>query len=72
MQRPVPKRPGCLEVMSFAQFLAVCRRSQWTKHVRKRNRFMCYDSVAERRSFQSGHSKEGIRWDTSQNYIDMQ
>ena len=33
---------------------------------------MCYHSVAERCSFQSGHSKEGIRWDTSQNYIDIQ
>jgi transposase-like protein len=31
---------------------------------RKRNRFMCYYSVAERCSFQSGNSKEGTRWDT--------
>ena len=31
----------------------------------KRNKFMCYDSVAERCSFQSGYSKEGSRWDTS-------
>jgi len=27
------------------------------KHGGKRNRFMCYDSVAERYSFQSGYSK---------------
>jgi hypothetical protein len=33
--------------------------------MRKRNRFMCYYSVAERCSFQSGNSKEGTRWDTS-------
>ena len=31
----------------------------------KRNRFMCYNSVAERCAFQSGSSKEGSRWDTS-------
>ncbi len=31
----------------------------------KRNRFMCYDSVAERCSCQSGYSKEGSRWETS-------
>ena len=38
----------------------------------KRHRFMCYYSVAARCSFQPGHSKEGICWDTSQNYIDIQ
>jgi hypothetical protein len=32
---------------------------------RKRNRFMCSYSVAERCSFQSGNSKEGPRWGTS-------
>jgi hypothetical protein len=32
---------------------------------RKRNRFMCYYSVAERCSFQSGKSKDGTRGDTS-------
>ena len=32
---------------------------------RKRNRFMCYDSVAERGSRQSGSSKSGSCWDTS-------
>ena len=37
----------------------------------KRNRFMCYYSVAARCSFQSGHSQEGIRWGTSQNRIDI-
>jgi predicted aldo/keto reductase-like oxidoreductase len=31
----------------------------------KRNRFMCYSAMAERRSFVSGHSKEGTCWDTS-------
>jgi len=31
----------------------------------KRNRLMCYYSVAERCSFQSGNSKEGTHWDTS-------
>jgi hypothetical protein len=36
-----------------------------TEHRWKRNRFMCYYSVAERCSFQSGNSKEGTRWDTS-------
>ena len=34
-------------------------------HHWKRNRFMCYYSVAERCSFQSGNSKEGTCWDTS-------
>src|SRR5215470_16331676 len=33
----------------------------------KRNRFMCYDSVAERCSWQSGSSKAGSCWDTSHN-----
>ena len=32
---------------------------------RKRHRFMCSYSVVKRCSFQSGHSKEGTRWDTS-------
>ena len=31
----------------------------------KRNKFMCSYSVVERCLFQSGHSKEGTRWDTS-------
>jgi len=34
-------------------------------HGWKRNRLMCYYSVAERCSFQSGNSKEGTHWDTS-------
>ena len=42
-----------------------CARQQREKIRWKRNRFMCYDSVAERCSCLSGKSKEGSRWDTS-------
>jgi hypothetical protein len=30
----------------------------------ERNKSLCYYSVVERCSFQSGNSKEGTRWDT--------
>src|SRR5262245_58163284 len=40
-------------------------RVDFYKQQRKRNRFMCYHSMAERCSCQSGHSKEGTSWETS-------
>ena len=41
------------------------REFKMGERYRKRNRLMCYYSVAERCSFQSGNSKEGTHWDTS-------
>ena len=55
--------------MGTADCVLVCRLQELTlptpEDRRKRNRFMCYYSVAERCSCQSGNSKEGTRWDTS-------
>ena len=49
--------PGLCDVVKLTVAL--------NKSTGKRNRLMCYYSVAERCSFQSGNSKEGTHWDTS-------
>jgi len=36
---------------------------RYSRSIWKRNKSLCYYSVAERCSFQSGNSKEGTRWD---------